>query len=550
MPTSHSLRGLAWLPAVLSLLTLLNGAVPVLEHLFPPSLTPGASNTLTAVGTFDPWPAQLVFNHPGLVATPETNKGSYSVQVDPSVPPGPYLARALHPEGVSEPRLFLVTDSPSLSETEPNDASDQAQAIASLPAVIEGRLGKRDDIDQFTVQLQSGQTLIARVEAFVLASPLDAALRLRNPAGTVVTWNHDDGYTLDPFLHFTAPTAGTYRLELFGFPHPADSEIRFAGSPRCIYRLHLHTGPWIQSLDPIGVGSDPRPHHIHQGWNLPASNPPLTFTNVPSALSSRWIPGHFPGYSGPLRIPVGSGPELHEDGSGGTPLFPPFAITGSLAKPGESDDHRFNPVPDTTYRIEVQAAPIGSPLDAWLRLLDDQGKELAQNDDASMGDPALVWKAPSTNTVTARIGSHLSARSPAHRYRLEVRPLDPGFKAVASAHALILSRGTTNEFKVNLQRIAGFNQPIHLVALDLPEGVVAESVLTATNATEAVLRFVTATNSPATNALLRLTASGTTNGPTQPVLHEIAITGENNGVPQGFHHLLLPETDWLWITIK
>jgi hypothetical protein len=554
MPNSFAVRGLVWIPAILSLLTLLNGAVPVLEHLFPPSLTPGASNTLNVVGTFDPWPVQLVFNHPGINTTPTTNKASFSIQIDPSVPPGPYLARALHSDGVSEPRLFLVTSAPALAEIEPNDAPDQAQPVAPLPSIIEGRLGKRDDIDQFTVQLQAGQTLIAYVEAFVLASPLDAALRLRNAAGTVVAWNHDDAYTLDPFLHFTAPAEGVYRLELFGFPHPSDSEIRFAGNPRCIYRLHLHNGPWIQSLDPIGVGPGPGSHSIHEGWNLPTQRSPLTFTTNHPPHSARWFPGSFHGYSGPLRIPIGSGPELREDRSGQTLLSPPFAITGSLAEPGETDEHRFNPVPDTTYRIEIQAAPIGSPLDAWISLHDAQGKELAQNDDASMGDPALVWKAPSTNAVIARVGSHLSARSPAHRYRLEVRPLDPGFKAVASAHALILARGTTNEFKISLQRIAGFDHAIQVAALNLPEGVVAEPVLTNTNATEAVLRFITATNSPATNSPLRLVASAPANGSTnrlsQSVLHEIATTGENNGVPQGFHHLLLPETDWLWITVK
>ncbi len=550
MSTSRCLCRLARIPTFAVLFTSALAAVPVLEHLFPPSLTVGASNTLTAVGTFDPWPVQLVFNHPGIVATAETNKGSFSLQIDPAVPPGPYLARSLHPDGVSEPRLFLVTSSPAIAEVEPNDAPDQAQAITPLPAIVEGRLGKRDDIDQFTVSLRAGQTLVAQVEAFVLASPLDAALRLRNAAGSVVAWNHDDGYTLDPLLHFTAPADASYRLELFGFPHPADSEIRFAGNPRCIYRLHLHDGPWIQSLDPIGLGPGSGPHRIHQGWNLPTPELPLT-VNAPSPSSSnRWIPGSFKGYSGPLRIPVGSSPELREDSYADDPLPPPFAITGSLAKPAESDDHRFLPVAGTTYRIEVQAAPIGSPLDAWLRLLDEHGKELAQNDDTSMGDPALTWKAPSTNTVIARVGSHLSARSPEHRYRLEVRPLDPGFKAVASSHALILERGATNEFKVSLQRIAGFDQAIQLVALNLPEGVFAEPVLTSTNATEAVLRFFAATNSPATNSLLRLTASATTNGPSQSVLHEIATTGENNGVPQGFHHLLLPETDWLWITVR
>jgi len=529
---------------------MLSGAVPTLDHLYPPSLTPGGSNTLTAVGTFDPWPVQLLFNHPGIIASAETNKGSYSLRIDPTVPIGSYLARAIGTEGASEPRLFLVTREPAVAEVEPNDAPDQAQEIAQLPACVEGRLVKRDDVDQFVVRLAAGQTLVARVEAFVLGSPLDAALRLRNASGTVVAWNHDDGYTLDPFLHFTAADAGAYRIEVFGFPHPADSEIRFAGNPKCVYRLHLHHGPWIQSLDPAGLGRPPRETVIHTGWNLPASPGPLPLTEAILPGETRWVEGSFPGYHGPLRIPVGIGEELRESDGSDHHGTPPFAVTGALEKAGETDRHPFNPSPGTTYRIEVQAAPIGSPLDAWLRLEDADGKELAMNDDASMGDPALTWKATSTNRVTAVVGSHLSARGPEYRYRMEVRPLEPRFRAIASSHALVVQRGATNEFKVNLQRIAGFDRAIQLRWSDLPEGVVAESALTATNATESVVRFFAPTNAPTASVPLRLGAVADPDGVAQTVLHEMATTGENNGVPQGHHHLLIPHTDWLWITVK
>jgi len=49
---------------------------------------------------------------------------------------------------------------------------------------------------------------------------------------------------------------------------------------------------------------------------------------------------------------------------------------------------------------------------------------------------------------------------------------------------------------------------------------------------------------------LKLLARSATNALSAPVLHAIATTGENNGVPQGFHQLLVNDTDWLWLTVR
>ena len=54
------------------------------------------------------------------------------------------------------------------------------------------------------VTLEAGQTLVASVEAYTLASPVDAVLRLVDARGVQVAFNHDDGRTLDPFLAWTA----------------------------------------------------------------------------------------------------------------------------------------------------------------------------------------------------------------------------------------------------------------------------------------------------------------------------------------------------------
>src|SRR2546422_10612362 len=85
--------------------------------------------------------------------------------------------------------------------------------------------------------------MVASVEAYVLASPVDAALRLLDARGVEVAFNHDDGRTLDPEIVYTASHLGAYYLEAFGFNYPADSRIHFIGNEKCVYRLHISTGP-------------------------------------------------------------------------------------------------------------------------------------------------------------------------------------------------------------------------------------------------------------------------------------------------------------------
>jgi len=532
-------------------------APPTLEHLFPPSARPGSTNELTGVGTLTPWPAPLAFNHPGIRATPTTNSPRYTLTVDASVPPGTYLARALNDEGASAPRFLIVDPRPTLAESEPNDAADKAQPIPRLPAIAEGRLEKRDDVDTFEISLRQGRTFIARIEAFLLGSPLDAVLRLRDHRGSLVTWNHDDGFTFDPFLHFTAPADGKYRLEVFGFPHPADSDIRFTGNVRCIYRLHLDDGPYAFGTEPAGLSrSNPAPVRL-LGWNLGArTNPvPLGLPGQPGP-GVRWTSVEIPEVAGPPRLPVGDGPEIlesptaNDSATNHTALPVPGAATGTLLKPRERDRYAFQARKGVTYRADVQASALGSPLDASLAILDSAGKELAQNDDASMGDPALTWKAPSDGTFIASVGSPLSKAGSDHRYRLEIQPIAPGIRAVATASAVTVEAGRTNEFKVTLERLGGLEGTIRVETGPLPEGVTVAPAEAAAGANEVTLQFIAGTNAPVAQVPLQLLARSVTNALSAPVLHAIATTGENNGVPQGFHQLLINDTDWLWLTVR
>lgn len=541
-------------PALLLLATALarltaRADVPTLDHLFPPSARPGTTNELTAVGTFKPWPAQLVFNHPGLKAVATTNTGRFTLSVAPDVPPGVYLARALDDAGASAPRFLLVNRDPARPETEPNNALDKPEPVPALPAVIEGRLEKSGDIDGFKVPLRRGQTLVAWLEAFVLGSPVDAVIRILDSRGIVLAWNHDDRATLDPLVAFEAPADGDYRVEVFGFPHPANSDVQFTGNAKCIYRLHLDNGPFARFLDPAGLAPGSSNTVRIVGWNLASDSAPVPAAPAPADPDRAWTVVQFPGFASPLTVPIGAGPEFTKAALGTNALPVPGAVTGTRLKPDETDRYPFVATKDRTYRIEVQANALGSVMDPWLKVTDAQGKELAHDDDARFGDPILTWKAPANGTFIAVVGTHLRAAGPSHRYRLALHPLDPAVRATVEAHSLVAEPGKTNELKVKLARSGGLDAPLRLEVPEPPEGVSVPPVETAAGAAEATLKFITATNAPATNRAFRIVVTPSAGARPRHVVHEMATTGENNGVPQGFNRLVQDDTDWLWLTV-
>src|SRR5262249_23945711 len=83
-------------------------AAPTLDHLFPVAVHIGTTIALTCVGKFELWPPKVWVDVPGMVFTPETNKGAFTVQVAPYTPTGPHLIRLFNEQGASRPRFFIV----------------------------------------------------------------------------------------------------------------------------------------------------------------------------------------------------------------------------------------------------------------------------------------------------------------------------------------------------------------------------------------------------------------------------------------------------------
>jgi len=485
-------------------LSTVSAAEPSLTHLYPAAGQQGTTVSVTASGKFDPWPAQVWVDAPGVAFTATKTKGKFDVAIAKDAAPGPHLVRVFNQDGASIPRFFIVSTEPELAEIEPNDDFQSPQRIASLPATISGRLDKPGDVDSFGVTLKKGETLNARVEAYVLASSFDAMLRIVDPNGVELAFDHDDGQTLDPNLSWEAPHDGTFVVQLMGFAYPATADVHLTGGEGCVYRLHLTTAP------------QPRFH-------FPPSDP----TQGPEIVQE-----HGSTETGGQIIPI------------------PCFVSGCLAKPGEEDHFAFTAVKQKNYTFQVISARAGAPLDAWVAVENKDGQVLRRNDDTDgQRDPQLTWTAPSDGVFQVVLGDVTHHGGPDFVYRLTVAEAPPSATGTATSHAITVVAGKTAEIKTAVKFANGFKTKLHLAAKNLPAGVSAAEVEVPEKGGEVTLKMSAAADAPAASQPVQLVLRETESGGEHRVIYPMTTSGENNGVPQAYTELVINSTDQLWLTV-
>ena len=469
---------------------------PVLEDLTPAGAGRGSTNVVTLGGKFEPWPPKLWIEGEGIEHSFETNKGKVQLVISEEAQPGPRFLRIYNDDGASDPRFFVVGETSEANEAEPNDHFLKPQKIEQLPGTVNGRLDKRGDVDSYLITLLSGEWLDARLENYVLMGKLDGVLRLVNEQGQQLSWNHDFG-TLDPRLLWQASTGQKVVLQVFGFPYPANSQIELAGGEGGSYRLHIAKG-----------------------------------TKVPALVSGgacETEPNDEPGQAQLISVES--------------------AVEGRITRGTDEDRFSFQAEKDRFYLFDLTAAEVGSPLDAWLRIEDASGKELANNDDAEgTSDPKLEWKAPENGKYVLAVGSVTHRGGEDYQYELKLNVGEPDYRATLESSSLVVKPGETNEVKLKVAFLRGFTNVLEASLDQLPPGTAAEPVKISA-AGDVTLKLAAAADAPPSNAPFRVLVRDTSTDRYRSAQVEFTSRSVNNGVPGGYQKLLLESTDAIWLTV-
>jgi hypothetical protein len=321
---------------------------------------------------------------------PDTaRRGELTIEVTAAagMPAGDHLFRVRTPYGATAARALEVGELPELVENEPND--DASETIATTPITMNGEIGWPGDSDTFSFDARAEQPLVLSIEAAGLQSRLDAHLTLRDAAGAVVAQNDDENDTTrDAVIIHTPGVTGRYTVQV--------RDANGGGGVNNPYRLSIGTLPYVTSMFPLGGARDVETTLSFTGVNLGAATQSRVSLTLPAARREAGIPAQAaqddvvpvdvrPSQTALLAEPQAArgiyAERLERVALTGQPLgqlvTAPVTINGRIdrRRDGTSADlFRVQARKGESLILSVNAARLGSPLDATIDVLDVRGR--------------------------------------------------------------------------------------------------------------------------------------------------------------------------------
>lgn len=453
-------------------------AQPQLGNILPRGAQRGvpAEVTLTGKGLADA--VDIVFHDPGMALSAIEPTGDAEVKVTLDIASdcrlGQHALRVRTRTGVSNLMLFSVGNLPEVTEEEPNNSPDTAQAI-ELDTTVNGVV-TNEDVDFFAIELAEGERVAVEIEGLRLGNLLfDPKLRLFGPRGHELIAEDDTAVLRQDagFVHI-AQEAGRHLV--------AVSESSFGGSANSHYRLHVGRFPRPLSATPLGgVPGTP----VTVTWLGDHGVPPTEVTLAEGLAPTAPLSATSEAGVSPTGVPFRAIdlPGIMEAEPNNTPGeatqgVVPGAFDGVIGETGDIDHFRFTGVKDQVLDFRVWASALGSPLDSVLEVFKPDGAPLASDDDGAGTDSALRATLPEDGDYTFSVRDHLRRGGEAFAYRVEVTPVSPRMRLTLGENKAVsaaLPQGNHTYLLVNTSR-TDFDGPVRLEIPDLPEGVTARPV--------------------------------------------------------------------------
>ena len=538
----------AFLPVFISA-SLLYAEVPKLEALFPSGGQVGSSFVVTVSGKIEA-DSHLWTDAPGVYWVPNGKKREWQVTIAPDAKPGLYLVHAANADGASEPRWFSVGSLPEITEAEPNDEVGKAQVLEKLPICVNARLDKSGDMDGYSVKLAAGQTLVGLIEAYSIGSGVDMLANVLDQNG-VRLHTASDGRNLDPRIVFTAPKAGTYTVQVAGFPHPPTADIRFTGGSTTIYRLHLSNGPVVTQIFPSAVIVGAKTEVELVGHNLDPKKVKHTVDVAQIRQDGEVALITPPGSLWPLQAAVSAKPaQLEKEPNNSKDKATPAqlgTVAGRISDKADVDRFIVTMKKGEKLQARVFSKRLGLPLDALLKIEGPDGKLITSVDDQSeqMPDPVAVWTAAVDGPHQVIIEDLFHQGGADKAYVVELSVPAPAFEVnLAEAKPILLAAGKTVSLKATIKLLNGFKEALVVRVANLPAGVHAAEVAVPEKGGEVEIKLQAATNAPAGNQAIQI-GVWTKAEAANVKFAQAPLRGENKRGSS-----LRDDTSLIWLTVK
>ena len=397
--------------------------------------------------------------------------------------PGVREFRLASPNGASTIGQLVVVRDPVVLEVADNDSIEKAQPV-TLPATLCGTIEKGEDSDFWKFSTEAGQTIGFQVKCQRLQDKIhdlqvhaDPIVFLRDLKGSVLAVS-DNAFFADPFLTFRFEQAGDYVLEI--------RDVRYQGNVDWTYCIEANSRPFITGAFPKAVIAGVEASVELSGVGLtPKAKGAI---RIPEGTASGLIAAPVmmgDQVTNPVGFYVTDLPILVEPSGDNdlvataVPFEIPQVVAGRIDVPSDLDCYSFVAKKGERISFEVIARRQLSNLDSFIRILNEQGQPVREDDDGRFGrlthaDTWLEgWEAPADGKYVVEIRDGLLRGGPGFEYALKVTRTEPGFLLEVDTDKTQLTPGTFGAIFVRVVRKHGFNGAVQLHIDGLPLGVTA-----------------------------------------------------------------------------
>lgn len=419
---------------------------------------------------------------------------TYLVNVPPETPVGIYGIRLATQDGISDTRLMMIDDLPSVPQVKPNQSSAAPQLL-TLPVAVDGQL---DNLarDYYRFTAAAGQRISVEVVARRLGSPLDPMIRLMDANGRELTYSDDaPGLGADSQVSYVIRDAGDYLLEL--------RDIRYQGGGTHQYRLRIGDFPCVTTPYPLGVRRGSVTNLVFAGPQ--AADAAIVPVMAPQGPGINWLPVS-------VRVPNGLSSafallqvsdqdevlesEPNNVAPQATRMNLGSAVNGRLESAGDVDRFQFTAKAGQRYTFTGITRTAGAPTDLFMRLARADGAELGSVDDTGAAEGTIDFTFPADGNYVLIVEDLHHRGGPDFAYRVISKPFTEELLLTASTDTINVPSGGTSTVTVTANRSL-FGGPILVDLAGGVPGIVSDPAVIGPGRTSAVITVRSEATAPA-----------------------------------------------------
>lgn len=406
------------------------------------------------------------------------------ITVEPSAIPGVREFRLATPHGASTIGQLVVVRDPVMVESADNDSPEKAQPV-TLPATLCGTIEKIEDRDFFKFHVEAGQSVGFHVRSQRLEDKIhdlqahsNPIVFLRDAAGSLLAMS-DNTFFADPYLAYQFAAAGDYFLEI--------RDVRYQGNAEWVYCIEANSRPMVSTVYPLAMTAGTETAVEPAGWLFPPETKvplnvpegtPQGLTSLPLSIGDQPTPP-VPVYVTDLPVIAETG-ESNNEVKSAQHVDGPVVINGRMETEADVDCFAISSKKGEKWTFEVMARRAQSDLDPILRILNENGGVLKEEDDWSHGKTQRSadvrvegWEAPAEGTFFLEVRDVHLRGGPGYNYALQITPTKPYFELLIDSDKTQLTPGTFGVLFVRANRQHGFTGEVDLHIDQLPPGVTA-----------------------------------------------------------------------------